>query len=105
MQKTAYEMRISYWSSDVCSSDLLRGVAHACVASISVSQGQSRAKALSWEVRGDKTLSLNVPVAGAEAGDLVMQIKEHGVAEPVNVLLPVAQPVATHAIKIHSAYR
>src|SRR3546814_14209759 len=23
MQKTAYEMRISYWSSDVCSSDLL----------------------------------------------------------------------------------
>src|SRR3546814_1552789 len=28
-QKTAYEMRISDWSSDVCSSDLLvRGVAH-----------------------------------------------------------------------------
>src|SRR3546814_6671662 len=23
-QKTAYEMRISYWSSDVCSSDLFR---------------------------------------------------------------------------------
>src|SRR3546814_18644740 len=23
-QKTAYEMRISYWSADVCSSDLLR---------------------------------------------------------------------------------
>src|SRR3546814_7158786 len=25
-QKTAYEMRISDWSSDVCSSDLARGV-------------------------------------------------------------------------------
>src|SRR3546814_17062536 len=25
-QKTAYEMRISDWSSDVCSSDLLRGI-------------------------------------------------------------------------------
>src|SRR3546814_147479 len=25
-QKTAYEMRISYWSSDVCSSDLLPGL-------------------------------------------------------------------------------
>src|SRR3546814_18780853 len=25
-QKTAYEMRISDWSSDVCSSDLLRGL-------------------------------------------------------------------------------
>src|SRR3546814_2415495 len=27
-QKTAYEMRISDWSSDVCSSDLLDGGAH-----------------------------------------------------------------------------
>src|SRR3546814_1504057 len=26
-QKTAYEMRISDWSSDVCSSDLVRGAA------------------------------------------------------------------------------
>src|SRR3546814_1699311 len=30
-QKTAYEMRISDWSSDVCSSDLLAVVAHAVV--------------------------------------------------------------------------
>src|SRR3546814_9303101 len=27
-QKTAYEMRISYWSSDVCSSDLLQDLPH-----------------------------------------------------------------------------
>src|SRR3546814_9550811 len=27
-QKTAYEMRISDWSSDVCSSDLVDGAAH-----------------------------------------------------------------------------
>src|SRR3546814_7960394 len=27
-QKTAYEMRISDWSSDVCSSDLVVGLAH-----------------------------------------------------------------------------
>src|SRR3546814_9201299 len=27
-QKTAYEMRISDWSSDVCSSDLLQAVEH-----------------------------------------------------------------------------
>src|SRR3546814_4571920 len=31
-QKTAYEMRISDWSSDVCSSDLLRDVPFALVA-------------------------------------------------------------------------
>src|SRR3546814_6448729 len=30
-QKTAYEMRISDWSSDVCSSDLLRDLARASV--------------------------------------------------------------------------
>src|SRR3546814_4456943 len=29
-QKTAYEMRISDWSSDVCSSDLLRAPAGRC---------------------------------------------------------------------------
>src|SRR3546814_14747424 len=28
MQKTAYELRIGYWSSDVCSSDLLDRIAH-----------------------------------------------------------------------------
>src|SRR3546814_3847690 len=31
-QKTAYEMRISDWSSDVCSSDLEVDVGHAAVA-------------------------------------------------------------------------
>src|SRR3546814_8415906 len=31
-QKTAYEMRISDWSSDVCSSDLMRVLALACPA-------------------------------------------------------------------------
>src|SRR3546814_1133145 len=32
-QKTAYEMRISDWSSDVCSSDLLRKLLHAAAES------------------------------------------------------------------------
>src|SRR3546814_9795742 len=31
-QKTAYEMRISDWSSDVCSSDLLRVIGGQCAA-------------------------------------------------------------------------
>src|SRR3546814_3904850 len=35
-QKTAYEMRISDWSSDVCSSDLL------CRTQITASNGKSR---------------------------------------------------------------
>src|SRR3546814_9984005 len=36
-QKTAYEMRISDWSSDVCSSDLVAGVAD--LSAISQQQG------------------------------------------------------------------
>src|SRR3546814_3036029 len=34
-QKTAYEMRISDWSSDVCSSDLLMGALRQCVGRLS----------------------------------------------------------------------
>src|SRR3546814_4282732 len=30
-QKTAYDMRISDWSSDVCSSDLLRALTRLCL--------------------------------------------------------------------------
>src|SRR3546814_4320895 len=37
-QKTAYEMRISDWSSDVCSSDLAAGLA-----SVSIGEGASAA--------------------------------------------------------------
>src|SRR3546814_8463131 len=37
-QKTAYEMRISDWSSDVCSSDLLRTNAVGCQRSLNVRQ-------------------------------------------------------------------
>src|SRR3546814_7326529 len=35
-QKTAYEMRISDWSSDVCSSDLLTALAEQVVAGLSI---------------------------------------------------------------------
>src|SRR3546814_8212538 len=43
-QKTAYEMRISDWSSDVCSSDLL---SHRAGFSVSAFSSSSRRKALS----------------------------------------------------------
>src|SRR3546814_8651963 len=51
-QKTAYEMRISDWSSDVCSSDLAARSASAassrvCSHALSPSQGRSCATAIS----------------------------------------------------------
>src|SRR3546814_14242769 len=42
-QKTAYEMRISDWSSDVCSSDL-HGVAPRCQRCVVVSSGPRKMK-------------------------------------------------------------
>src|SRR3546814_2478402 len=42
MQKTAYEMRISDWSSDVCSSDLLGGFVGAIHRLAGVGRGDAR---------------------------------------------------------------
>src|SRR3546814_1740288 len=40
--KTAYEMRISDWSSDVCSSDLMRGLEHRLAGAGVVGVGAAR---------------------------------------------------------------
>src|SRR3546814_15165214 len=53
-QKTAYEMRISDWSSDVCSSDLLAGPGD-----------------WPWSRRGPATGRLRSPRAGARRGYLL----------------------------------
>src|SRR3546814_2623102 len=45
-QKTAYEMRISDWSSDVCSSDLRRGVDQVEQAREAVAQIEAAAAAM-----------------------------------------------------------
>src|SRR3546814_1450739 len=64
-QKTAYEMRISDWSSDVCSSDLVRGRAVAVDA-----------------VAGDVVRAVGVPVR-IDARDLVAA---HGAAAAVGAV-------------------
>src|SRR3546814_18720954 len=52
-QKTAYEMRISDWSSDVCSSDLL-GVADVVTKSVGTSNPYNMIRA-TFEALGDQT--------------------------------------------------
>src|SRR3546814_10171171 len=66
-QKTAYEMRISDWSSDVCSSDLDRGAVrhgigerHAKLDEV----GPGRRQALHDRQRG-----LRIGIAGGDEGD------------------------------------
>src|SRR3546814_10518024 len=72
MQVTAYEMRISDWSSDVCSSDLYAG-ALAVSDSLSLAGGANLfgGDSLSVETGGGATASANNTGygAGAKAGD------------------------------------
>ena len=69
----------------------LTGAAPACVAGISVSRGEATTT-VPWEARDDGSLSLKLPVAEGETGDLVLHIRQRGVAEPIDVALPVAPP-------------
>src|SRR3546814_6965649 len=50
-QKTAYEMRISDWSSDVCSSDLRREVGHGNLAMRSLKQMMPETSTYAYTVR------------------------------------------------------
>src|SRR3546814_6921761 len=58
-QKTAYEMRISDWSSDVCSSDLLRRGSHW---SSTPMQRSSEGTPVSARERGGRTQILPLPL-------------------------------------------
>src|SRR3546814_2532479 len=70
-RKTAYEMRISDWSSDVCSSDLDAAVVH--VAAAGRAHGEVAARAIDFDVaqtdRADRDAAADifqVEVAGTD---------------------------------------
>src|SRR3546814_6207080 len=55
-QKTAYEMRISDWSSDVCSSDLSRAVREAIGRAVAVRSGRQGRGQRSGRQAGDRSI-------------------------------------------------
>src|SRR3546814_2961411 len=70
-QKTAYEMRISDWSSDVCSSDLLRRQARVVMAVVGpVGQRPAFAGEVQQQVEGQR--------AGGRAEQVPLQAIEGG---------------------------
>src|SRR3546814_9531204 len=77
-QKTAYEMRISDWSSDVCSSDLLARTG-ATIMSIEADCGMNRAFADFTIDRADeRLLGPNGPVKlGNKAYRVLLMLAEH----------------------------
>src|SRR3546814_4929753 len=56
-QKTAYEMRISDWSSDVCSSDLSGAAAGAAIRAAAIEAMGSRVRMMRSCVRGRRDAS------------------------------------------------
>src|SRR3546814_9940928 len=64
-QKTAYEMRISDWSSDVCSSDLLP-----CAVDATTGKDQ-----------GDDAVATNVRINGQRLWDSLMEMAKIGATE------------------------
>src|SRR3546814_16791612 len=60
-QKTAYEMRISDWSSDVCSSDLrlLHRAALGYLSDLTIQESILRAHGIAWSFPGLKVASLD----------------------------------------------
>src|SRR3546814_2410273 len=75
-QKTAYEMRISDWSSDVCSSDLLFAFTRA-----GDDEGQAFARELGCEWAGasdeDPPETLDAAIIFAPVGALVPEALKH----------------------------
>src|SRR3546814_1487469 len=84
-QKTAYEMRMSDWSSDVCSSDLLKGQIYAGYADGRVMRfDEDGAHPVLLANTGGRPLGISVGdkgvfVAGARRG--LLQIKADGSVE------------------------
>src|SRR3546814_4997315 len=75
-QKTAYEMRISDWSSDVCSSDLVK------LASVNVTDGGAQVDMAGSEVTGGtafagepEVFSTNGSVTNSTGGTKIFNIR------------------------------
>src|SRR3546814_3775974 len=60
-QKTAYEMRISDWSSDVCSSDLPFTIVHS-ESPCAIEYAPTRAFASGWRYSASTTVPESVPL-------------------------------------------
>src|SRR3546814_5874188 len=99
-QKTAYEMRISDWSSDVCSSDLPH---HVSGRDLALEVGVHRiAKVARLRLRdGDpRRVAVEVDVGGADEGEIVLVGNRKDDA-PVGVLEDVGKGVLEEIGRAH----
>src|SRR3546814_8492254 len=74
-QKTAYEMRISDWSSDVCSSDLFAMRGNVVDLAVGVVIGAAFGKIVSALVSGIIMPMVGIVVGGVNFADLAITLK------------------------------
>src|SRR3546814_2963181 len=94
-QKTAYEMRISDWSSDVCSSDLI--MATECEITMAVEQAQIRMFDLAKRKHGITRKVLNL-----ETGIAISTLRsyEEGTSMPVSALVKMARVIPNELLSL-----
>src|SRR3546814_15858199 len=98
-QNTAYEMRISDWSSDVCSSDLVE-VIHTIIRSLT-RDGRDRSldhKLTPLHVAPDDPLGDPVPALAPDGDEIVLTKTTSGVFNSTNIAYILRNPGVSHIV-------
>src|SRR3546814_6533765 len=93
-QKTAYEMRISDWSSDVCSSDLIAAMADRDMLLI-VSPAQHLRKVVAQAPAGTPLILCS---KGIEAGTGLLMSEVAAQAQPASPIAVLSGPTFAHEV-------
>jgi len=76
----------------------LESLAPSCVESITLTQGQSLRLPIKWKASGDDAIAFDLPLRDAQAGELTLEVRQYGVAEPARIVVRAEQPVAPMGI-------
>jgi hypothetical protein len=66
---------------------LLKGAAPACVAQVTLRQGEGAAKPVAWKAHGRDLLSVTLPLADRKPGAMTVEISYRDVAQPTAITL------------------
>lgn len=81
----------------------LTGEAPACVEGVVLRQGDGAPQSLPWKVQGTDSLALNLPLADRKPGDIRVEVKYQGMAEPsVLPLKAYAQASRLDGLSLHA---
>lgn len=81
----------------------LTGGAPACVEGVTLRQGDAAPQSLGWKVQGRDALTLTLPLADRQPGDVTVEVKYQGVATPsVFSLRAYAQASKVEGLSLHA---